>query len=195
MTTPDDPYGHEPTTDPRPQAPRYQRPRYEEYPGQPYAQGPHPGKFPYGGEPYYQHAVAPGQGYYPPSPDQGYYPPAPPQVSPGRGQARRAPRRKKRIFLWVFLAIQALFLIWIIAGLATKPGGPSVAQQVAQQCSNGGWSPLFKSYADCTKHYGVALNDATNTGKGIGIAIIVAIWVVVDFFLGVGYGIYKLATR
>lgn len=55
--------------------------------------------------------------------------------------------------------------------------------------------PLFKSYADSTKHYGVALNDATNTGKGIGIAIIVAISVVVDFFLGVGYGIYKLATR
>ena len=71
----------------------------------------------------------------------------------------------------------------------------AVAQQVAQQCSNGGWSPLFKSYADCTKHYGVALNDATNAGKGIGIAIIVAIWVVLDFFLGLGYGIYKLATR
>jgi hypothetical protein len=195
MTTPDDPYGQQPTTDPWPRAPRYRQPRYEEYPGQPYAQGPHPGQSPHGGASYYQQPVAPGQGYYPPSPDQGYYPPAPPQVSPGRRQARQAPRRKKRIFLWVFLAIQALFIIWIIAGLATKPGGPSVAQQVAQQCSNGGWSPLFKSYADCTKHYGVALNDATNTGKGIGIAIIVAVWVVVDFFLGVGYGIYKLATR
>ena len=144
MTKPDDPYGQQHTSDRWPRAPRYQRPRYEEYPGQPYAQGPHAGQCPNGGESYYQQPVAPGHGYYSPSPDQGYYPPAPSQVRARRRQARRAPRRKKRIFLWVFLVIQALFIIWIIAGLATKPGGPSVAQQVAQQCGNGGWSPLFK---------------------------------------------------
>jgi hypothetical protein len=40
-----------------------------------------------------------------------------------------------------------------------------------------------------------ALQDAGNAGKAIGAGIIVLLWVVVDFFLGVGYGIYKLATR
>ena len=95
----------------------------------------------------------------------------------------------------MFLAVQVIFVIWIIAGVATKPGGQSVASQVAQACSNGGWSPLFKSQADCAKHYAVALNDATDTGKGIGVAIVVLLWVVVDFLLGIGYGVYKLATR
>lgn len=110
-------------------------------------------------------------------------------------QAVKPPRRKRRVFLWVFLAVQALFIIWIIAAVATKPGGQTVASQVAQACRNGGWQGLFKSQADCTQHYAVALNDASNTGKGIGVAIVVVIWVVVDFFLGVGYGVYKLATR
>jgi hypothetical protein len=79
--------------------------------------------------------------------------------------------------------------------VASKGSGPSVASQIAQQCSNGGWHFVFKSHADCVTHYAVALNDAANTGKGIGVALIVVGWVVVDFFLGVGYGIYKLATR
>jgi hypothetical protein len=39
------------------------------------------------------------------------------------------------------------------------------------------------------------LNDAQNVGKGLGVAVIVIIWIVVDFFLGLGYGIYRLATR
>ena len=99
------------------------------------------------------------------------------------------------MFLWVFLGIQALFIALIIAGIATKPAGTTIAQQVAQQCRNGGWQDLFKSYADCTKHYAVALNDATDTGKGIGVALIVVVWVVVDIILGISYGIYKLARR
>jgi hypothetical protein len=95
----------------------------------------------------------------------------------------------------VFLGIQAVFIIWIIAGLASHPGGPSAAQQAAQQCANGGWQGLFKSQADCVQHYGVALNDAGNVGKGIGVAFIVIIWMVVDFFVGLGYGVYRLASR
>lgn len=122
--------------------------------------------------------------------------PPPPQPTAYQPAAPPAPpRRKRRIFLWVFLAIQVIFIIWIIAGLATKGTGPTAAAQAAQQCANGGWQPLFKSQADCTQHYAVALNDAANTGKGLGVALIVLFWVVVDFFLGVGYGIYKLASR
>ena len=31
------------------------------------------------------------------------------------------PKRKKRIFMWVFLAVQALFLIWIISAVSADP--------------------------------------------------------------------------
>jgi hypothetical protein len=164
-------------------------------PQQPYGQQPYPG------QPY------PQQGYpqqsYPQQPyaDQRYpqqpYPETWPQQDGARHGHREAPprRRKHRVFLWVFLAIQVLFVIWIIAGLASKPSGPTAAQQAAQYCSNGGWSPLFKSYSDCVQHYGGALNDAANTGKGIGVALIIALWVAVDVILGIGYGVYRLATR
>ena len=119
---------------------------------------------------------------YPPQPSQWGTPPPPAQA-----------RRKRRVFLWVFLAIQALFVIWIISALAAK--GPSIPVQVAQACNGQNWSPLFKSHQDCVTHFGGAMNDATNIGKGLGVALIVLIWVVLDFFLGLGYGIYKLATR
>jgi hypothetical protein len=103
------------------------------------------------------------------------------------------PRKKRRVFLWVFFAVQTLFLIWLIGGLAT--GNHSNATDLAQACNGHNWYPLFKSQADCHLHYNVALNDAQNVGKGLGIAFIVVFWIIVDFFLGLGYGIYRLATR
>ncbi len=106
---------------------------------------------------------------------------------------RQPPRRKRRVFLWVFLAIQALFVIWVIAGAATKTGAP--ASQVAAQCDHHAWFPLFKSQADCVTHFGGALNDAGNAGKAIGIGLIIVFWFIVDVILGVSYGVYKLATR
>lgn len=129
----------------------------------------------------------PPPGYQQPPQDWGPY--------PGVPAAAPKPKKKRRIFMWVFFAIQALFIIWIITGIASKGSGPTAATQAAHQCANGGWQGLFKSQADCVKHYSVALNDAANTGKGLGVAIIVVVWVVVDFFLGIGYGIYRLATR
>jgi hypothetical protein len=142
--------------------------------------------------PGYQGQLHPPRGQYPP-PQQYEQPRYAPQPAP-RPQWQQ-PRKKRRVFLWVFLGVQALFLIWIIAGLASHPAGPSAAQQAAQQCANGGWEGLFKSQADCDQHYAVALNDAGNVGKGIGAAFIVIFWMVVDFFLGLGYGIYRLASR
>jgi hypothetical protein len=124
-----------------------------------------------------------------PQPPRGYNPP------PARQQAASRPKRKRRVFLWVFLAVQAVFLIWIIGGLASHPAGPTAAQQAAQQCANGGWQELFKSQADCDTHYAVGLNDTTNVGKGIGVALIVVFWMVTDSFLGLGYLVYKLASR
>lgn len=120
---------------------------------------------------------------------QGHYPP------PRYQQPAPTPRKKRRVFLWVFLAIQVIFIIWIIAGAASNPAGPTTAQQAAQQCAGGGWQGLFKSQADCQVHYAHALNEASAAGKGIGVALIVIVWIVVDFFLGLGYGIYRLASR
>lgn len=108
--------------------------------------------------------------------------------------SREAPRKRRRVFLWVFLGIQALFVIWIITAVATVHTGPTQAQLV-QGCYNGHWYPLFKSQADCVKHYGGALNDAGTAGKAIGVGLIIAFWVAVDVILGISYGIYRLARR
>ena len=137
------------------------------------------------------------QQYQPPAPPPGYeLPPQPGYYQPGNyGPPAAPPRRKRRVFLGVFVAVQALFMIWLAVGLAAKGGGPSVAAQVARQCSHGGWQGLFSSQADCTKHYAVALHDATSAGKGLGAALIVLIWIVIDFFLALSYGIYRLASR
>ena len=167
-------------------------PRADQQPQPPYpAQRPHPGGPSFTADPRYGTAAAQWAGQGQSTDDQQ------PHASQGSRQRSRekTPRKRRRVFLWVFLGVQALFLIWIIAGIASKPGGTPIAQQVAQQCGNGGWQGLFKSYADCSKHYAVALNDATDTGKGIGVALIVVFWVVVDIILGISYGVYKLAKR
>lgn len=105
------------------------------------------------------------------------------------------PRRKKRrVFMWIFLAIQALFVLWLVVGLATTHTG-ATSQQIAQACYHHNWYPLFKSQADCVTHYGGALQTAGNIGKGLGAAVIVLLWAVVDIILGISYGVYRLATR
>ncbi len=169
--------------DQRPRQPSFTPdPQYSRPPGQPAYRGqPQYPQQPFGGDPYPQ-----GQPYG----QQPYLPQGHPQHS-----YQEAPRKRRRVFLWIFLTIQVLFIAWIVAGIASKPAGTPIAQQVAQQCGNGGWQGLFKSYSDCTKHYAVALNDASNAGKGIGAAVIVAVWFVVDVILGISYGVYKLARR
>jgi len=81
-------------------------------------------------------------------------------------------QKKRRIFLWFFLAVQALFLFWVIGGVAS------------------GSDPT-----DCGSLSDEACNAASDIGTGIGVFIIVVIWMIVDFLLAVGYGIYRLAKR
>jgi hypothetical protein len=114
---------------------------------------------------------------------------------PTRPPAAYRPPRKRRVFLWVFLGVQLLFMVWIISAVVSASHDTSAATEAAQQCANNGWYPLFKSQADCDVHYGHALTEAGNVGTGIGVALIVMFWVVVDFFLGLGYLVYKLASR
>lgn len=81
------------------------------------------------------------------------------------------PRKKRRIFLWFFLAIQVLFLVWIFAGV----GGSEAT--------------------DCGTLSKKACQDATDIGTGLGVALILVFWCIVDFLLAVGYVIYRLARR
>ena len=123
-------------------------------------------------------------------PQQPYAEPWPPQQDcqpPPR-------RRRRRVFLWVFLAVQALFVLWIIIGVATVHAGPTQAQ-LAQGCYDHQWWPLFKSQADCVTHYGGALSDAGTAGKAIGAGLIILLWAVADVILGVSYGVWRLARR
>ena len=83
------------------------------------------------------------------------------------------PKKRKRIFLWFFLAVQVLFLIWIIAGLGSTSGEAT----------------------DCGSLDQATCEAAEDVGAGIGVILIVVLWMVVDFLLGVGYAIYRLARR
>jgi len=103
------------------------------------------------------------------------------------------PYKRHRVFLWVFLAIQVIFIIWLITGLASK--GPATGAQVAQLCSGTGWQGLYSSYAACVKGNASLLAGASDTGKAIGAGLIVIVWVVVDFLTALTYGIYRLARR
>lgn len=82
-------------------------------------------------------------------------------------------KKKRRVFLWAFSIIQILFIIWIIAGAASGSGTPTNCGSLSTQ--------------DC--------NAAQNVGTGIGVVLIIILWMVVDFFLAVGYLIYRLARR
>jgi hypothetical protein len=93
----------------------------------------------------------------------------------------------------VFLAIQAIFVIWLIVGGATHTS--PTAADIAAWCGNGKWSPLYNSYQACVADAGNSLQAAADFGKGIGMALIVILWVIVDFLLAVTYCIYRLARR
>lgn len=83
------------------------------------------------------------------------------------------PKKKRRIFLWVFLAVQVLFIVWIITGVSSSGGTPDDCGTLSQQ----------------------TCNDAESVGTGIGVAIVIVLWMVVDFFMAVIYGVYRLAKR
>ncbi len=82
------------------------------------------------------------------------------------------PRKKRRIFMWFFLVVQAIFIIWIIGGLSTANDATNCGSLSEQAC-----------------------RDAGNVGTGIGVLLIVGLWMVVDFFLAITYLVVKMARR
>ena len=96
--------------------------------------------------------------------------------------------KPRKVFLWVFLAVQAIFIIWLVAGTASTGGG--IHASVVDQCRTQA-AGMGMTQAQCVSFLG----GAAKTGTSIGAALVVIVWVVVDFFLGLGYGIYRLARR
>jgi hypothetical protein len=45
-------------------------------------------------------------------------------------------KKKRRTFMWVFLAIQALMLVWIIAGASSASGAPTDCGSLSAQACN-----------------------------------------------------------
>jgi hypothetical protein len=96
--------------------------------------------------------MMPESGNYPPGNYNPYMPggtgPVPPAAAPGPIPPTAAPAKKrKRVFMWFFIGIQVIFLIWLIAGLASTSGsGASAHTQALHYCANNGWQALYKSY-------------------------------------------------
>lgn len=97
-----------------------------------------------------------------------------PPYNPDPLEQAPAPR-KRRVFPWVFLAIQVLFLAWVIAGAA---GGHSTAA---------GCHDPYLTHQECA--------SAAEAGTAIGAGIVIAFWVAADVILGASYGIWRLARR
>jgi hypothetical protein len=98
------------------------------------------------------------------------------------------PYKPRRVFLWVFLAIQAAFIIWLVAGTSSAGGG--INASVVAQCHTQA-AGMGMTQAQCVSFLGAA----SKAGTGLGAALVVILWVVVDFLLAVSYGIYRLARR
>ncbi|MFB4303281.1 hypothetical protein [Actinomadura sp. NTSP31] len=77
----------------------------------------------------------------------------------------KTPKRRHRVFPWVFLAVQAIFLVWIIVG--ANSGGDCPAGQ----------------------------QDACDAGTTIGVGLIIGLWVAVDVILALTYLVFRLFRK
>lgn len=102
--------------------------------------------------------------------------PAPPAASSYRAQSTPPPRKRRRAFLWVFLAVQVLFLCWVITGAASGSGTPAGCRGLTGD--------------DLT-----LCEDADDTGTAIGVGLVIALWAAADIILGLTYLVFRLARR
>jgi hypothetical protein len=107
------------------------------------------------------------------------------------------PRKRRRVFMWTFLAVQALFAIWLVTGIVSAAHGvPADAHaQAVTYCAGTGWQPLFKSHADCMQHYAHGMAEAGQVGSAIGAGIVIFLWVATDIVLGIGRIVVLTARR
>ena len=68
-------------------------------------------------------------------------------------------KRKRRVFVWFFLALNLLFIWWIIS--VGRDANEEIATCASQACK-----------------------DGVETGTGIGVILILFVWAVVDVVVG-----------
>jgi len=101
------------------------------------------------------------------------------------------PRKRRRVFMWTFLAIQAAFVAWMLSVVFASTGASPA--DIAQTCGNHAWYPLWKSYSDCAAHSGVVA--AHDVAKGLALTMQIGLWVAVDVILGIGRLVVVFARR
>lgn len=78
-------------------------------------------------------------------------------------------RKRRHWFRWFFLAVQLLFLVWLITGVSGAAGNcDGEVGQALEACQAG-----------------------TAVGAGLGVAVILFVWVAVDVILGLTYMIFR----
>ncbi|MFI6087666.1 hypothetical protein [Streptomyces sp. NPDC051218] len=82
-------------------------------------------------------------------------------------------RKRSRWFMWAFLAVQLLFLLWVIFGAGSSSGAPD----------------------DCGTLDAQTCNDAETAGTAIGVGLVIFLWALVDIILGISYAVVRLARR
>lgn len=104
--------------------------------------------------------------------------PNPPQWGPRPEPPPPAPKTRKprRIFLWIFLAVQVIFLVWVIVGASSGAGTPKECRGLTGQ-----------DLQNC--------KDASHVGTTIGVGLVIGLWAAVDIILGITYFIYRLSRR
>jgi hypothetical protein len=103
---------------------------------------------------------------------------------------------KRHLFLYFFLLVQAIFLIWVISGaVSTSNSGAQAHAQALRECAGTGWQPLYSSYHDCVTNLGNLYSNASSAGKGIGVGLVIALWVVFDVVLMIGRIVVLLSRR
>ncbi|MFJ9848549.1 hypothetical protein [Streptomyces sp. NPDC101150] len=113
-------------------------------------------------------------------PTWGHAPVRPPTAEP-EPKPTAAKKKPRRVFMWVFLAVQVLFLIWIIAGAASGGGSDnSICQGLTGS-----------AYHDCVD----AGTNGAQLGTAIGVGLIVAFWAAVDFIMVTVWAVVRLARR
>lgn len=85
-------------------------------------------------------------------------------------------KKKRRVFPWLFLALQVLFLVLVISGAAS-------GHHTHVDCTG-------LTAEDCR-----SLKDARDAGTTLGVGFLVGIWAAVDIILGGSYLIYRVVKR
>lgn len=97
-----------------------------------------------------------------------------PQVAaPAHASAPAPGRKRSRWFMWAFLAVQLVFLLWVIVGARSGAGAPD----------------------DCGTLDAQSCNDAENAGTAIGVGLVIVLWALVDIIVGITYAVVRIARR